>query len=342
MRAAAALLALVVLTSCTDGSGPGPEPPGPRFTKVLPSLPPSRGTRAFDDPAALAFAPNGDLWVANRESSTLARYAPGQLAPGLRAPVPANVVQGGAIKGPNAMVLDAHGYLWVAMRDAHRVAGFTPEDLAAARPPSLVLPDPTGVLREPAGVALDADGNLWVANAGVGRLARYPRRGGLEAGTALPDVVLTVADDDCGSIGVHLGRLWLGCAYSDAFYVYDAKARTGRPPWLTRLDHSGCGPVQIVAAPAGGLAAACSRAPSVMLFARDGVPGVDGRVTTQALTAVHGIAYDSSGALWAGTSRNVIARFTDTGPDPDDVPDVVLRPRREDVPTYSSAPVGYA
>jgi len=329
-RALAAAVAVGLLAGC----GSGPRPPSERpYVKTLPDLGPVTGTRAFNDPAALAFAANGDLWVGNREANTLARYAKDQVAPGLRAPVPATVIQGGVIKGPNAMVFGARGYLWVAMYDADRVAAFSPADLAAARPPSVVLPDPKGLLRNPAGVAFDGSGNLWVSNAAVGRLVRYPRRG-LEAGTSRPDVVLTVADDDCQAVGVVGARLWLGCSYTDVVYVYDVNARTGRPPWITRIDNSGCGPVQFARAGGSALAVACSRWPSVRGLA-GGVPSV----THQSLTGVHGVAFDASGALWAGTSQNVIVRYGGTR---DELPDVVLRPRREAVPAWSSAPVGRA
>ena len=320
-------LTTLLLAACARGGGPGPSPTP--FTQ--PMLPPVEGaaaTREFGDPASFAFAANGDLWVGNYATSTLARYAADQLAPGYRAPVAASVIEGGAIKGPNAMVFDAHGYLWVAMYDGDRVAGFTPEDLVAGRPPSLVLPDPRGVLRRPAGVALDADGNLWVANAAVGHLVRYPRRGGLEAGTAAPDVVLQVADDDCQAVAVNAGRLWLGCSESDVAYVYALATRSGTPRWLTRLDwKGGCGPVQFATTPDGRLGAACYRSGGVALLER-GQPSQSYQVREQALTNVHGLAFDGEGRIWAGTNLNVILRYD---PRQGSLPDVVLRPRAEDV-----------
>lgn len=333
-RLAVAVVAVLV-TSCAGGDSP----PAPRES-YLPDLAGVQGTKEFGDPSALAFAANGDLWVGNYESSTLARYRPDQIA-AYGVPRAATVIEGGAVKGPNAMVFDAHGYLWVAMQDGDRIAGFTPQDLEAGRPPSVVLPDPDHVLREPAGVALDGEGNLWVSNAAVGNLVRYPRRG-IEAGTAKPDVVAEVANDDCQGVAVQGRRLWLGCSDTDVVYAYDLPLRSGRPAFRTRLDWSGpkaCGPVQLVLAPGDLVAAACYRSSSVALFGARGKPVEEGRVFAQSMNNVHGIAYDSSGALWVGTNLNVVARYP-TGPGRRAIPDVVLRPRPEAVPTVTTRPVG--
>ncbi|HEV2889918.1 MAG TPA: hypothetical protein VGX28_06035 [Frankiaceae bacterium] len=331
MRLAAVLAALLLLPACSErhvdprGGGDGDRR---IYQDMLPGFDRAEGTKAFGDPAALAFAANGDLWVGNYETSTIARYAADQIAPGFRAPAAATVIEGGAIKGPNAMVFDAHGYLWVAMYDGDRVAGFTPEDLVAGRAPSIVLPDPGGVLRKPAGVALDSAGNLWVANSGVGHLVRYPRRGGLEAGTARPDVVLDVANDECQAIAAYQGRLWLGCADSDVVYVYPGNLRSGKPAWDTRLDWKGsCGPVQLATTPDGRLAAACYHSGAVSFLERGQVSESYG-IQEPALANVHGIAFDATGNVWAGTNRNVILAYPEGQ---GRLPVVVLRPRPADV-----------
>ncbi|HEX8003557.1 MAG TPA: hypothetical protein VF519_12760 [Mycobacteriales bacterium] len=336
--AAAAVAAALLVTSCSAEHGP----PADRRVRqeVLTDVEAAEGTKAFGDPAALAFAANGDLWVGNYESSTLARY-PADAIKAWGTPDAATVIEGGAIKGPNAMVFDAHGYLWVAMYDGDRVAGFTPADLVAGRPPSLVLPDPGGVLRKPAGVALDADGNLWVANAGVGHLVRYPRRGGLEAGTARPDVVLDVVDAGCQGVGVRDGLLWLGCPDVDTAYAYALPAKSGRPAVRTTYEWQGrCGPVQFAPAPDGTFAVACYHTGSVTPFeggagpSAPGAPFVRGR-QAQVLTHVHGIAYDAEGALWAGTNLNVIVRYALDATS--GLPAVVLRPKAAPLPSISSA-----
>jgi streptogramin lyase len=334
MRLAAFAAALVLLAACGDK-----EPPPPRTELDLPDIEAVEGTKAFGDPAALAFAANGDLWVANYESSTLARYAPDQLAQS-GAPTPATVVEAPSIKGPNAMVFDAHGYLWVAMYDAGSVAGFTPADLVAGRAPSIVMAPGGGVLVQPAGVALDADGNLWVSNSGVGHVVRFPRKGGLEAGTAKPDVVLDVPDEECQAVAVRDGKLWHGCADSDTVYVYDLPVRSGRPTARTtfRWGQNGgpaCAPVQAAATPDGALAFACYATASVAVVTGTQPLTESARVSAQALTNVHGIAYDASGALWAGTNLNVLARYVGQ----QSMPDVVLRPRAGDVPPLASRPV---
>jgi len=332
MRLAAFAAALVLLAACGDR-----EPPPLGTEQYLPDLEAVEGTKAFGDPAALAFAANGDLWVANYESSTLARYAPDQLTRS-GAPTAATVIEAPAIKGPNAMVFDAHGYLWVAMYDAGSVAGFTPADLVAGRAPSIVMAPGGGVLVQPAGVALDADGNLWVANSGVGHLVRFPRNGGLEAGTAKPDVGLDVPDEECQGIAVREGKLWHACADSDTVYVYGLPARSGKPAATATLrwgrdGRAACAPVQVAATPDGGLAFACYAGAAVAVV-RD-TTGEESRVAAQALTNVHGIAYDASGALWAGTNLNVLGRYTGTT----SYPDVLLRPRPGDVPPLATRPV---
>jgi streptogramin lyase len=327
------LVALLALAACdpapTRTGAPGPQKPstsaptGPRVVDTV------EGTKAFGDPAALAFDTAGRLYVGNYESGTIARYLPADLE---RSGVPAAsaVVEKPEVKGPNAMVFDAHGYLWVPMYDAGTVVGFTPDDLLAARAPSIVLRPGGDVLVQPAGVALDADGNLWVSNSGVGHLVRFPRRGGLEAGTAKPDVVLDVVDAECQGVAVVDGRLWHACADSDEIYVYDLKAvKSGRPKPSAVLKWPlgrQCGPVQLTSAPDGGLAAACYNDAAVVVFravARNGNVVETSRISAPELTNVHGIAFDSSGALWAGTNLNVLARFPAGATDPD----VVLRPR---------------
>ena len=231
------------------------------------------------------------------------------------------------------MVFDAHGYLWVAMYDAGTVAGFTPADLAAGRAPSIVLAPGGGVLVQPAGVALDADGNLWVSNSGVGHVVRFPRKGGLEAGTAKPDIVLEVPDDECQGIAVRDGKLWHACADSDRAYVYELPTKSGKPAWKQVMVWSGpgssgrpCAPVQIATTPGGALAFACYANQAVAVVEGRTEMTENSRVVSRPLTNLHGIAYDSSGALWAGTNYNVIARFA-SGTLGQAYPDVILRPR---------------
>lgn len=335
MRLAAALTAFALLAAC--GGGDKREP---RYHDVLAPVEAVQGTMGFDDPASMAFAPNGDLWVGNYLSGTIARYPAAELARS-GAPKPAAVIEGRDIKGPNAMVFDAHGYLWVPMYDSHRVVGFTPADLVAGRAPSIVLPDPDGVLRKPAGVALDRDGNLWVSNSAVGHLVRYPRRGGLEAGTAKPDIVVEVANDDCQAVAVHAGRLWLGCADTDVVYVYPINPRSGRAPFLAKQTLRQCAPVQFVPAPQGAVATACYRAAEVRILGVGGRPEeAAGGVSHQVLTNVHGVAFDASGGLWAGTNYNVLVGYTGPRHGPDLIPDVILRPRPEAVPTVTRVPEG--
>ncbi len=306
---------VLLLTACSSPAKPVASPsPTPTWEAV-------EGTEAFGDPASMAFSANGDLWVGNYESSSLARYAP-PFSSGV--PKAAAVVTAPAVKGPNAMVFDAHGYLWVPMYGNGSVAGFTPADLTAGRAPSIVLTAGAGVLQQPAGVAIDPrTGDLWVSNAAVGHLVRFPRAG-LEAGRSKADVVLDVPDEECQAIAVVDGRLWHGCADSDKVYVYDLPSHSGTAkPVATFGFGTPCAPVLFAAAP-DGLGVACYVSGSVAVLAsRGGKPAEVSRVTAPELANVHGLAYDSSGAMWAGTNLNAILRF----PRGASRPDLVWRAR---------------
>lgn len=314
-------LVLLLLTACDPNQQPvaSPSPsPTPTWEAV-------EGTESFGDPASMAFAPNGDLWVGNYESSSLARYT-APFASGV--PHAATVITAAAIMGPNAMVFDAHGYLWVPMYGNGTVAGFTPADLTAGRAPSIVLTAGAGVLQQPAGVAIDPrTGDLWVSNAAVGHLVRFPRAG-LEQGKSKADVVLDVPDEECQGVAVQGSHLWHACAESDTLYVYDIPTRSGRPKPVTTFSWKAarpCGPVLLVDAP-NGLGVACYETGSVVVMSPVTPAGTyveQSRVTAPELANVHGLAYDSSGALWAGTNLNAILRF----PAGATRPDVVLRAR---------------
>jgi sugar lactone lactonase YvrE len=310
---------VLLLTACTSPAKAPVASPSP-----TPTWEAVEGTESFGDPASLAFAPSGDLWVGNYESSSLARY-PAPFASGV--PKAASVITAAAVKGPNAMVFDAHGFLWVPMYGNGTVAGFSPADLAAGRAPSVVLTADPGVLLQPAGVALDPKtSDLWVSNAAVGHIVRFPRDG-LELGASKADVVLNVPDEGCQGIAIRDGRLWHACAKTDTLYVYDLPTRSGTPKPVATIawpTDKPCGPVLLVTT-ADRLGVACYSGSVVLLpaVAKSGAPEETFRITAPELANVHGLAIDPSGAVWAGTNLNAILRF----PEGMTVPDLVMRAR---------------
>src|SRR5579875_977806 len=163
-------------------SNPNPQPftfP-PAVTISNPS-----GSLVLDEPEAMTFDPDGNLWVSNGDNDTVIEYTKSQLASS-GSPAPAVIISnpaGGAeyLDEPHGLAFDGHGGLWVANSEPDdcyanctqppfEVVGYTASQIASSGSPvpntSLVNPHPSGnpIFDVPQFVAFDKDGDLWVSN----------------------------------------------------------------------------------------------------------------------------------------------------------------------------------
>jgi sugar lactone lactonase YvrE len=125
---------------------------------VVGSLPPEKGTtkpsgtlNGLNDPHAVAFDANGDLFVANSKGTTVSEFAPGSTKP------KATLSETGH---PYALAFDGKGDLFVANFGGTTVSEFAP----GSTTPTATL---TG-LNHPHVLAFDGSGHLFVANYGNG------------------------------------------------------------------------------------------------------------------------------------------------------------------------------
>ncbi len=123
----------------------------PAFVGAKPIVggPPRATLTGVQDPAAMAFDAQGNLYVAEPTQAAVQVFAPGSTTPTLTLT---------GLQSPDALALDTHGNLFVADEVANAVYMFSP----GATKPTATL---TG-LNAPSALAFDAHGNLFVANAG--------------------------------------------------------------------------------------------------------------------------------------------------------------------------------
>jgi sugar lactone lactonase YvrE len=128
-----------------------------------------------NEPIALAFDAQGNLWVANNAISALVEYSASQLTTS-GSPTPAVTLTGAAIKNPLDIAFDSNGNLWVS-NSAYTILPDSTEPspvgeiaeyaasalLASGSPAPLTMIDlPGGTYSpNPVGIAFDNGGNLW-------------------------------------------------------------------------------------------------------------------------------------------------------------------------------------
>jgi sugar lactone lactonase YvrE len=317
------LAALLLLPSCASPTAPAASPaPSPSVS----------ATPAFNDPAALAFAPDGALWVGSYYGHTLSRFPAATLA---RSGVPrADVVLSSPrLAGPNALAFDRDGWLWAPTYDEAGVVGYSPAGLrTGTQAPTVVIEGRE--LDKPTAVAFDAAGNLWVSNAGNGLLLRYPHAA-LHARGARPDVVLTVPNERCQGVAVDpAGWLWLSCVTHSALYGWPpgAVARSGHPKpakTVTWPPLAACGPTLLLPRPGGLTWIACYELPGAVAvrLPASGPAQHAVALTGERTKGLHGIAFDAAGNLWIGTNLELIMRVPKARLTTGAIrPDVELRP----------------
>ena len=101
------------------------------------------------NPDALAFDSSGNLYVANQNSNTVSKFAPGSTT--------ASATYSAGLDEPDALAFDSSGNLYVANQRNNTVSKFAPGSTTASATYSAGLSDPQAL-------AFDSSGNLYVAN----------------------------------------------------------------------------------------------------------------------------------------------------------------------------------
>ena len=176
---------------------------------------------SLNQPAALAFDPHGNLWVANSaaagtNANTLVEFSASQLASS-GSPIPAVRVasNAGSITNPQGMAFDPSGNLWIS--DSAAVSEFTPAQLSASGAPTPAVTlgdDGLGSLNGPEGITFDAKGNLWVAVFFSNLVVGYSSSQLATSGNPVPAVIVRSGDQSalnnpCGLTFDPSGNLWV-------------------------------------------------------------------------------------------------------------------------------------
>ncbi len=277
--------ALLVVTGCTNTTGPTPVSTGlwiansgssqsvvqystPQLaasTSVAPNM--VIGTPAEHNLGA-AFDSHGNLWIASLVADTIVEYSAAQLkSSGTPVPVVTLSVPG---TNPAGLAFDAHGNLWVTNYGANTVVEYSTSQIASngAPTPAVTIAASAGSLQEPVGIAFDASGNLWIANS-LGDAATVVEftTGQLTAsGTPTPAITIT---SNAGSL---FGPMLMAFDANGGLWVANGAFTTSNT---------------VVGYSASQLAASGSPVPNVTLSAAAG-----------SLFNPAGLAFDGSGNLW--------------------------------------------
>ncbi len=149
------------------------------------------------NPAGLAFASNGDLWVAIEGTGKAVRFNAEHLGASTMAPpdvilgakTPAGAPVASTYDHPSGIAFDQAGNLWVGFLD--QLVSFTPaQQMATAdRADALVVNVSTGT----AGFAFDESGGLWYSDA-PNKLKRIAKPSLTAGGDVTPDIVIDSSD----------------------------------------------------------------------------------------------------------------------------------------------------
>lgn len=163
---------------------------------------------------AIAFGPDGRLWVAGQDR--LMAWEPDRIE-GMGSPAADVEITGGsiALTFPNSLAFDAGGGLWVGYGGV--VLRYAPAQLqtgGSPEPDVVLLTDGTTTLRDVRGLAFDASGSLWVTTAINHRAEKYPPEVLTSSGNPTPTVSLS-------GLGIFLlrpafdreGNLWVSSLY---------------------------------------------------------------------------------------------------------------------------------
>jgi hypothetical protein len=144
---------------------------------------------SFTGPLGIAFASNGNLWIANNGGTTIVEFDAGTLpaAGTIGTTLVPNVIlstNSNSIEGPWALAFDSTGNLWSSNANTpFTLVQFAKTDLGASGSPAATITiSPTTVgkktqipsLNSPNGISFDTGGSLGVANSvAITSVARY-------------------------------------------------------------------------------------------------------------------------------------------------------------------------
>lgn len=125
-------------------------------------------------PAAMAFARDGSLWLANSERRELVRFASEHLLSS-GSPAVTHRLSHDGLEHATGLAFDARGQLWVTLGALDALVAFTAEQLdqGGSQTPAKRLDAANGSLRRPGQPAFDPSGRLWVPNEGSGRVVAF-------------------------------------------------------------------------------------------------------------------------------------------------------------------------
>ena len=253
----------------------------------------------LNGPDALAFGPNGNLYVANDQSvGTVSEFAPGATAP---------TVTLTGLDYPQALAFDASGSLYVANFGDWGSGTTVSKFAAGATAPSATLAGLSG----PVALAFDPAGNLYVANAYGNTVSEFT------PGATLPSVVLggldypqALAFDPSGNL--YVANLTAGTVSEFAPGTVTPSATLGglSQPWALAFDGSG----NLYVANYSGTVSEFTPGATAPTTTLSGLtpPYSLNFVSWSAIP--YALAFDSSGNLYvANLGNNTVNTFAPTG-----------------------------
>jgi len=283
------LLGSVILTACNfpsdDGSSVGSKAlwvaNGTNVVEYNPAqlsagtsaTPPhvSINSEVFGAPQAVAFDPNGNLWVMDpmalvngAATPALLEFSAAQLAALAtdNAPEPVAIITSPAyLKWPRQAVIDTVGNAWITDYSSNMVLVYTAAQLSktGTNMMSPVVALSSTQFNGVSGIAFDGSGNMWISNNGIAQSATQVFGGGTtiveitaahvpalpETGTSAPNLVSDATLSDAGKASIQSpwslgfdasGNLWSSNS-ATATVVAFAKASlvTGAPAPSTTL-----------------------------------------------------------------------------------------------------------
>jgi sugar lactone lactonase YvrE len=214
-------------------------------------------------------------------------FTPGQLTSGSIAPAPAVTListPANSLDAPDALAFDSSGDLWVANL-ASTVVEFTPGQLAtpgsSAPVPAVTLTStPAGSLDGPLALAFGSSGDLWVANDENNTVVEFTPSQLATPGSSAPVPALTLASTAANS---------LDAPYGLAF-------GTSGDLWVANYEND-----TVVEFTPDELRTSGTSSPTPVLTVSSTAAGLD---------ETEGLAFDSSGDLWAANFAGTVVEFT--------------------------------
>ena len=168
---------------------------------------------AGGSPQGLAFDRRGDLWVTNKDASTIAQFTERSLQGSM--PAVALSATHGSLNGPAGIAFDPNGNLWVANNAGNTLVKFGASQLtnSGSPAPMVTLSAASSSLDGPFGLAFDTQGNLWVTNRNANTVVLFGATQLGASGSPTPLVTLSASGGSiAGPTGVAFdasGNLWV-------------------------------------------------------------------------------------------------------------------------------------